>query len=90
MDLSSEQYGFAGELSQELYEDLTNGVHSVLYKRISCLSVNNPIIKEAYNGFKEAAEVGDDFSVYDLIFGVESVIKKYEPKADSESDIYCL
>ena len=89
----NDNYGFEpeyGEFSENLTQDLGGGLHSALYKKISALTVHDDLIQAAFQLFLKSAEFGETFTVYDLIFGCESVSKGYEPLPDPGKEIYCV
>lgn len=72
----------------ELCEDLTEGLHSVLYRVISAVNINDGRLQEAFRRFVDNVEVGDAFTVGDVIFSAEKVLKQYSPKANAGDDIF--
>ena len=80
----------SAEFSEHIAKDLTEGLHSILFKPISGVTVNDNLIGEAFREFISSAEQADTFTVGDLIFGAETVIKGGDPAPADGSSVWCL
>lgn len=80
----------ASEFSEHINKDLGEGLHSVLFKPISGITVNDSAIGEAFREFISSAEQAESFTVGDMIFGAETVIKGCEPEAADGNAVWCI
>ncbi len=61
--------------SEAIYDDLQNGLHSLLFKRINSVNIVSDIrIREAFNYFTKNVECGKDFSIAELLLSAESCV----------------
>lgn len=75
--------------SENLSNDFSNGLHSVLYKKINNVTINDSRIAEVFSRFLKEVECGGSFSVMDILTASESVVKGTEPNENAGNLIYC-
>ena len=75
--------------SENLTNDLSNGLHSVLYKRINNITIADARIADVFSRFLKEVECGKTFRIIDIISSAESVVKNKEPKENAGAEIYC-
>lgn len=75
--------------SENLTNDLSNGLHSVLYKKIGNMTIADPRIAKVFSGFLKEVECGKTFRIIDILNTAEAVVKNTEPKENAGSQIYC-
>ena len=78
------------EFSEHIKQDLTEGLHSILFKPISGVTVNESRIGDSFREFISSAEQAASFTVGDIIFGAETVIKGGDPFPADGSGIWCI
>ena len=69
-------------------EDLSSGLHSVLYKKIGSVNVNEVRISNVFSRFIKDVECADSFTVIDIINCAEAVVKGKEPNENAGNLIY--
>lgn len=74
--------------SENLSDDLTEGLHSVLYKNINNVTINDIRIRDAFTHFLKEVECSGSFRLIDIINASESVIKGCEPDENAGNQIY--
>lgn len=73
----------------ELFEnDLVNGLHSVLYKRIRNLTITDIRLKEAFSRFLNEIDCGESISVAEIIYSAEALLFRKLPNDHCENRIY--
>ena len=80
----------SAEFSEHLFNDLTEGLQSLLFKPVSGLAANDELIASAFSSFISKAEHGDSFTVGDIIFGAETIIKGGEPFPADGYTVWCI
>lgn len=75
--------------SENLTNDLSNGLHSVLYKKINNITITDSRIAEVFAHFMKEVECGKTFRIIDVISCAESVVKNGSPKENAPAEIYC-
>ena len=75
--------------SENLTYDLTNGLHSVLYKKINNITIADSRIANVFARFLKEVECGKTFRIIDIIASAEAVVKGAQPKENAGSQIYC-
>lgn len=75
--------------SENLTNDLSNGLHSVLYKKISKVAISDSRIAKIFEGFLKDVECGKNFRVIDIISAAESVVKNADINENAGNQIYC-
>ena len=71
-----------------LSNDLSYGLHSVLYKKIGVVNINELRISNAFSRFIKEVECKDTFSVIDIINCAEMVVKDKQPDENAGNHIY--
>ncbi|MBQ9848904.1 MAG: hypothetical protein IJO64_07600 [Clostridia bacterium] len=75
----------------ELFDnELVNGLHSVLYKRINNVSISDVRLKEAFSRFLSAVDCGETISVAEIIYTAEAVLNGKMPDDHCENRIYAF
>ena len=69
-------------------EDLSSGLHSVLYKKIGSVNINEVRISNVFSRFIKDVECADSFTVIDIINCAEAVVKGKEPNENAGNLIY--
>lgn len=69
-------------------DDLSFGLHSVLYKKIGSVNINELRISNVFSRFIKDVECSDSFTVMDIINCAEAVIKNKEPNENAGNVIY--
>lgn len=74
---------------ESITDDVYSGLHSVLFRRINNVSITNPCIKDAFASFVKDVECGKTFSVAELLYSSEALLKKGEINENAGNLIYC-
>ena len=69
-------------------DDLSFGLHSILYKKIGSVNINDLRISGAFSRFIKDVECSDTFTVIDVINCAEAVIKNKEPNENAGNVIF--
>ncbi len=69
-------------------DDLSCGLHSVLYKKIGSVNINELRISSVFSRFIKDIECADSFTVMDIINCAEAVIKDKEPDENASNVIF--
>lgn len=77
-------------IAEVIADDLFNGMHSLLFKRINNLSIRDARIQQAFSRFIKDVECGDSFSLAEILYSSEAVLKKGEPDVNAGNHIYCF
>ena len=75
--------------SENLTLDLTEGLHSVLYKKIGNLTIGDARIANVFSNFLKEVECGKSFRIIDILASAENVVKGGEPKENGGNLVYC-
>lgn len=75
-------------LEMRIREELLGGSRSKLFKLISGVTIDCNVIKDSFCRFVEDIEIGDSFSVADILFGAEACLKQGAPDAKAGDGIY--
>lgn len=75
--------------ADSLRYDLTEGLHSVLYKRVGNISINEPNIKNAFEKFVKLVECDSTISVAEILYASEASIAKNKVSENAGNKIYC-
>ena len=78
------------EIVFDLKDDLSQGFHSVLYKRINSVNIRDARMQNAFSLFLKSAECGKTISVGEIIYSVEAILKGGEPDENADNLIYCI
>ena len=78
------------EIIFDLKDDLSQGLHSVLYKRINSVNIRDARMQNAFSLFLKSAECGKTISVGEIIYSVEAILKGGEPDENADNLIYCI
>ncbi len=78
------------EVLFDLKDDLSQGLHSVLYKRINSVNIRDARMQNAFSLFLKSAECGKTISIGEIIYSVEAVLKGGEPDENADNLIYCI
>ncbi len=77
------------DFQEKLEQDFTEGLYSVLYKRINRnIVIEDENISNAFKRFSKIFEIGESFSVIDLISSAETVINGGEPDENAANVIF--
>lgn len=76
-------------LSENLTNDLYYGLHSVLFKRISNITINDKRLADAFSKFVKDVECGKSLSIIEILNAAEAVVKNKEPNENAGNHIYC-
>lgn len=87
-DDKSEATKTQATFSENIANDLQHGLHSVLYKKITNVSISDVRIKEVFTRFIKDVECGDSFTVIDILNAAESIVKGGEPNENAGNLIY--
>ncbi len=68
--------------------DLSYGLHSVLYKKVGAVNINEVRISNVFSRFIKYVECSDSFTVMDIINCAEAVIKDKEPNENAGNIIF--
>lgn len=90
MNLSNGNDMSANEFSANLSGSLFNGNYSQLYKRITGVTINDPAIRAAFESFISMAEHPGSFSISELLFGTETIIKGHSVSPADGNIIICI
>ena len=77
-------------LSETIAKDLSEGVHSLLFKRINNITISAPKIKEAFSKFVKEVECGNSLSIAEIITSTEALLKKGELDENAGNVIFCF
>ena len=69
-------------------EDLSFGLHSVLYKKINAVNINEARISNVFSRFIKEVECSDSFTIMDVFNAAEAVVKGKEPDANAGNLIF--
>lgn len=73
----------------ELFEnDLVNGLHSVLYKRIRNINITDVRLKEAFSRFLKSIDCGESISIAEIIYSAEALLYRKLPDDHCTNRIY--
>lgn len=75
------------EFGINLIEELKNGKKSLLFKKISSVSINNQYIQRAFTEFIDRVDCDGVFTVADVLFRAESVVSGTDPEPLFDYDI---
>lgn len=90
-DASAEiQIEEAQDVVFDLKTDLSQGLHSVLFKRINSVNIRDLRMQNAFSLFLKSAECGKTISIGEIIYSVEAVLKGGEPDENADNLIYCI
>ncbi len=78
------------ELKSRMVLNICRSSYGMLYKKISKVSINCDVIKESFCRFIDDIRIKDSFSVADVIFGAEAVLKQGMPEAKPGDGIYLV
>lgn len=78
------------EIVFDLKDDLSQGLHSVLFKRINSVNIRDARMQNAFSQFLNSAECGKTISVGEIIYSVEAILKGGEPDENADNMIYCI
>ncbi len=67
---------------------ITDGFQSVLYKRINRVTINDVRIRDAFQRFIKDVECGKSFSIAEILFSSEAILKKKSLDETSGNLIY--
>ncbi len=87
--VSEEKSERISTFSENLTNDLSNGLHSVLYKKIGNMTITDSRIAEVFSAFLKEVECGKTFRIIDILNTAEAVVKNGEPKENAGNQIYC-
>ncbi len=77
------------DIQQKFETDMTGGLYSVLYKRINRnVIIEDNYIANAFTRFSKEFEIGDSFSVIDIISAAETVINGGQADENATNLIY--
>jgi hypothetical protein len=85
-EINDENNGF----SVAICEDLTRGLHSVLYKRIGNVTINDVRLQNAFKTFTKLVECGESFSVAEMLMAAEKLITGGNPDINAGNCIYVI
>ncbi len=74
--------------SENLNNDLSSGLHSVIYKKIGAVNINELRISNVFSRFIKDVECADCFTLMDIINCAEAVIKGKELNENAGNLIY--
>ncbi len=86
VNVDNDENGF----SKALFEDITNGLHSVLFKRINNVTINDIRIQTAFRDFTKLVECGESFSIADMISAAEHYVSGKQPDTNAGNGIYII
>ncbi len=69
-------------------QSITEGIYSVLYKRINNVTINDIRIRDAFVRFVKDVECGTSLSVAEILYSSEAVLKKGEINENSGNYIF--
>ena len=69
-------------------EDLSFGLHSVLYKKINAVNINEARISNVFSRFIREVECSDSFTIMDVFNAAEAVVKGKEPDGNAGNLIF--
>ncbi len=75
-------------LSDEISDDLSNGLHSVLYTPINDVTIRDVRIRDVFSRLIKEVEFGASFSIMDILVSAENCVKNGEPDENSGNLIY--
>lgn len=76
--------------STALYDDITKGLHSVLFKRIGNVSINDVRMQDAFRKFTNDVELGESFSIAEMLISAEKLVVGGEPDVNAGNGIYYI
>ena len=78
------------DFSIGLCDDLTNGLHSVLYKRINNVEINDVRIQNAFMNFTKNVECGASFSIAEMLLAAEQLNTGCKIDINAGNGIYII
>ncbi len=75
--------------AESFTDDVYNGLHSSLFKRINNVSISDQRIKDAFTAFVKDVECGKTFSIAEVLYSSEALLKKGEINENAGNLIFC-
>ena len=77
-------------IAAELKDAVTSGIYSVLFRRVNDVRITDMRIAKAFENFVGLVDCGSSFTLADMMYSAESVIKGFDVFENAGSEIYCF